>query len=483
MLRDGFPRARPGWYIDITKVENLTPKNLEYYGETWGFDPVKDQVKTNEDGYYYETCLPLENDPVLNKVGVKMVVRVEVDSTGTHNRIGFERGDKRSLIECIHTVIYDATPEELADYSPEDYKSLVHTTEGRPAILPPWEHFVSLKSFAAGLVDRGVISTLFCLPAGSHPKKDLADGQLDDQGREPNGLNYQFIDILNEVAPEILKSHIVERAGEIIEQAPENWLRTRAEILTWHYKLDLLFGNTPYLASVDHATLRKLLFLFLSLLCGPSGGHIVQYASTFFTQICVGNFIEKFDSETAQGLVDEICDIYGSHRMIQKINCVLDKIFCILLTREDVALCNPQRLKRVLLYARDPLNAKNNRFDYEFEKKISDDFLSKLLETIFHIWEKDHFSHLGYLPFVLIQHFLRKEENPELLRKFIILAPVEWIVEYWHILNNQFTLEQSFLASSGTVQAVDIRVRKKIASIINRMKVGKGKSKNKIIFS
>ncbi len=463
--------------ISVPKAEDLTAKDLAYYRQTWGFDPVKDRVKVVEKGYfYYETRLPLVNDPALNDAGVQLVGRLELDFDGvSHNRIGFERGDKRSLVECIHTAIYDATLEELAEFSPEDYEELVGSTEGRPEVLPPWEHFASLKSFAAGLVDQGILATLFEPPAGSfsdesgedegedEDDEDEDDEDVEDQGWGLNGIFEQLINALEKIAPEIVKSQVTERLGEIIERAPEDWIKTHAEPLFMRYKVDLLYENAAYLASVDNSMLKKLLVLHLCL--AREDFPVVERGTyeAFLSRLGEGNFLEGLNPETTIDLVDAIYDEIGAGGDRTKLDHVLEKIFLVLLAREDALLLDPSFLDSFLMIISDPLN--EDSFPV-FAKNIHEDYLFKLLGAIFRFWEKESDPNLGNTPYLVMRYFLEKGNNYDLLRKFILLAPEKWIVEYWPLLENQFNLKHVFLTSSGAVKAVDMRVRKKIASII-----------------
>ncbi len=147
--------------IGICSPESLTLKERAYYREAWGFDPVADKKVSPPRPdvlYYYESSIPLENDPEIRAVGIMMHARVEVDADGrSHNRIVFTRGEKSVAVECVHTAVYAAPPREISELSKEKLKVLGASTGGRPVILPPWEHFASLKSFAGGIAAVGIL--------------------------------------------------------------------------------------------------------------------------------------------------------------------------------------------------------------------------------------------------------------------------------------------------------------------------------------
>ncbi len=432
MSQESPPHARPGRQtqtkkkpINTPKAEDLTAQDLAYYRQTWGFDPIKDRQEIFDKGvhfYRYEFRLPLEYDPPLKSADVQVIARVEFDSQDvSHNRLGFIREHNCSLVECIHTAIYDATPEDLADWSPEDYESLVSSTEGCPAILPPWEHFASLKSFAAGLVDRGILSTIFGPPG-------------------VNEIYDQLVNCLYNVAPDVVKPLVIDRAGEIIEQAEEKWVKIHAEPLYLRYNVNLLFGNRAFLASIDNSTLKKILILFLKVSHSEFSLDVFESAGIFFTQLGEGNFLEELthDPEMTQDVVDAINKEIqtGQIGYDSDLENVLVKIYRILFTREDPQLCNPRLLSTLLSNLLGPFKAKNQVIFGDFDKNHNGDFLFKLLETVFQIWEKEKPEYLGDLPLHLIQHFVPKDNNLELLNKFLNMAPDAWLAEYWSHLND-----------------------------------------------
>ncbi len=79
---------------EVKKVasEDLTPAERAYYRDKWDFDPVADKIVPDpkvtssslEDPpvYYYESKIPLEQDPELARAGVVLFARLNVYSSG-----------------------------------------------------------------------------------------------------------------------------------------------------------------------------------------------------------------------------------------------------------------------------------------------------------------------------------------------------------------------------------------------------------------
>lgn len=87
---------------EVPEAEDLPEKDLAYYRQTWGFDPIRDRTfppGPRGELYYYEVTLALVNDPLMEAADVQLIARVEVDQGGeSHNRLGFRRGICNSLI-------------------------------------------------------------------------------------------------------------------------------------------------------------------------------------------------------------------------------------------------------------------------------------------------------------------------------------------------------------------------------------------------
>ncbi len=88
----------------------------------------------------------------------------------------------------------------------------------------------------------------------------------------------------------------------------------------------------------------------------------------------------------------------------------------------------------------------------------------KLLETIFEIWEKDAYSFLNNVPYLVMRHFLQRGNSNALLRKFLLLAPPEWLGDYWTELDDIFNLEGKFINRLGA-SVEDRKIRNKVNSL------------------
>jgi len=124
----------------------------EYYENAWGFRPSEFRVPLTG-GYAYEDAFPVTGDPLLEDLGAEVVARVEVRDR-VRCRLGVRAPalGTESWITCIHAVVYKVPPGEPVP-RPEDLAEMVESVEGRPALLPPEEHFAALRSFAAGLAE------------------------------------------------------------------------------------------------------------------------------------------------------------------------------------------------------------------------------------------------------------------------------------------------------------------------------------------
>jgi Leucine-rich repeat (LRR) protein len=152
----------------------LTEEDIEYYKNTWGFNPKAERIKIRDSndlviGFRYEEGFPLDNDPLLDENEVSIWARLDVIDDKITNYILFKHGDLESAINCVHTAINKISLEEFnkLKVSKEEYvelsedessklEELVISTENRPVELSPEEHFVSLKSFTAGISDVGI---------------------------------------------------------------------------------------------------------------------------------------------------------------------------------------------------------------------------------------------------------------------------------------------------------------------------------------
>ncbi len=135
----------------------LKDSNRIYYQQVWGFDPVNAMQGHPLTQFWYEESFSLVNDPLLDVAGVKIGAKVEVESDNiVRNRIIFGRNNQQAVVECTHTIVYSFTPGEEDPAKDEEGKSISGLNENQPIQLPPWEHFVALKSYVAGIAEIGI---------------------------------------------------------------------------------------------------------------------------------------------------------------------------------------------------------------------------------------------------------------------------------------------------------------------------------------
>ncbi len=121
-------------------------------------------------------------------------------------------------------------------------------------------------------------------------------------------LTNQLRKALGSVAQDVIAPLTTERAIEVIEKAPEQWITSHAEVLYKQYNVDSLFGNQAYLTSVDNTTKRKLLGLFLALLETDLHESWNKNAKTFLTEISKGDFLDTLDENLLQDLIHTLSD-------------------------------------------------------------------------------------------------------------------------------------------------------------------------------
>ncbi len=134
----------------------------ESYVNTWGFDPENDLKPTTGGTFAYEVHFPLTQDPSLGDAGISVIARVEVGLDCTSkNRIVFVAKDgKEASITCSHTVVYDVLPLRSHPSAVEQSSFQMRSTEQRPGLLRPWDHFTALKSFVGALADCGLATMI-----------------------------------------------------------------------------------------------------------------------------------------------------------------------------------------------------------------------------------------------------------------------------------------------------------------------------------
>ncbi len=222
-----------------------------YYQEIWGFDPAMEYQDLQNGWSRFETCFPLANDPPLDAAGVTICARVDWRGEKIHNRIVFRRkfeepreagvvfwrGDEKpreAAVECTHTVVYAGPAGEALNFAADAHtardrldptaRELVDRAGG-PVTLPPWEHFASLKSYVAAIVEMGILTLL----RASVPSKLVEGDEL------PFGFNadmhLQVTKALRFVAADLIEDLLQEILAIQVEEAPPDFIIARWESL------------------------------------------------------------------------------------------------------------------------------------------------------------------------------------------------------------------------------------------------------------
>ncbi|GAB4329750.1 MAG: hypothetical protein Kow0069_37290 [Promethearchaeota archaeon] len=213
----------------------MNDEERAYYLQVHGFDPLNDKVavKANDVEWQYEAWFEPVNDPELESAGVLVGAVVQVDARGrSKNRVVFRRGNSESSVECIHTAVCTISSLDFGELTREPNKvvELARSTERNELELPPEEHFASLKSFVAGLVELGfkgaILTTYF------------EQGKPSDPQQQPFGFNAffqrQVINALNRVAREAaaaLGRAVVLKLAEESAHVDPRWFVSRLEVL------------------------------------------------------------------------------------------------------------------------------------------------------------------------------------------------------------------------------------------------------------
>ncbi|MHA1753922.1 MAG: hypothetical protein ACTSYR_00155 [Candidatus Odinarchaeia archaeon] len=139
----------------------LTDEEIQYYIDNWGFNPNhvwNNNKKCYEEFYEFNHPL-LSLDGLLKNLGVKIGARVIRLDREVQNRIVI-KGLHESLINCVHTAVYQAPLGGISNLSSEEQEELAQSTEGKKINLPAIEHFTSLKSYVSGITEIGLETIL-----------------------------------------------------------------------------------------------------------------------------------------------------------------------------------------------------------------------------------------------------------------------------------------------------------------------------------
>ncbi len=135
-------------------------RDLSYYIDTWGFDPRKER-RFSGTGLKYEKSFPLQNDPGLHAMGVKIVAKVVFSKRGIATRIVFKRGWRRAEIACVHLAIYSGNAGEVIPYGEDRVLDDQGVRMDFPPVqISPEEHFVALRSYVQAIAEEGIMKLL-----------------------------------------------------------------------------------------------------------------------------------------------------------------------------------------------------------------------------------------------------------------------------------------------------------------------------------
>jgi len=227
----------------------ISSHSRDYYRETWGFDPVRDWINHKDDTCAFEELFPLLSDPGLYNAYVKIGARVSFNKSLelSNNEIIFRcpvdsykyPRFRESSVKCVHTVI-SAGSEDVCEAC-EDVTALhkIIRSQQRKSLrtgmtLPPWEHFVALKSFVSAIAEFGIANLL----------RDANDVEEKVGGSLPFGFNsrmqIQVIRAIIRVAPSAGSALLRDYLLELVEKAPRNWVESRLPYLSKSLHCDIL---------------------------------------------------------------------------------------------------------------------------------------------------------------------------------------------------------------------------------------------------
>jgi len=198
--------------------------------------------------FRYEADFSLGEDLFLNRVGVKIGARTEMDAYRIRNRIVFKRGDKESAVDCVHTAV--CVFENVTALPPtgeeDSILEQVESTEEHHAYLSLAEHFASLKSYVAGIAEIGLGNIM----TTSYHSEDLNPMTL------PFGFNAQMqaqiLRALREIAPVETRALIRDHLVELATSVPPDWFIARLSMLDAIYGFaDTLFDEPQAFEVVD----------------------------------------------------------------------------------------------------------------------------------------------------------------------------------------------------------------------------------------
>ncbi|MHA1732965.1 MAG: hypothetical protein ACTSU5_13545 [Promethearchaeota archaeon] len=228
------------------EVARVSPEDREYYIEYHGFDPWEDRitpVPSHGVNYRYQVFFPLARDPDLQRAGIEIGARVDVDEKmAARNRIVFRKGGRETVVDCIHTAVCTLDVSEAfgnAGEAESRILEMARTTENRQVDLPPEEHFVSLKSYVAGIADLGIANIM----GATYQSESINPETL------PFGFNRfmqrQVMGALGELDSKATRTMVREFVLELVDSVPPDWLARRVKLLQEMYDIQSAIFSSP----------------------------------------------------------------------------------------------------------------------------------------------------------------------------------------------------------------------------------------------
>jgi len=242
----------------------------DYYRSMFGFDPVKSKIKIQAGEYKFEQFYPLKADVEFDRQGILIGARVEFTEAPSgraessrkntsktpdlkvapriNNRIVFKKNDHEQVVSCVHTALctLDATVALLADEN--QIFELAKTSANDLVLLPPEEHFVSLRSYVEGIATLGIRNII----GASYYSEKINPETL------PFGFNSamqrQIIEALRKLAPSATQALVRDVLIELSQTVPEDWFNSRLMLLDQIYNLkDIILTDPAVFETVDAA--------------------------------------------------------------------------------------------------------------------------------------------------------------------------------------------------------------------------------------
>ena len=227
---------------------------LEYYRENWGFNPHswKSNNRTGQKSHPYMYLGEFYSlGGALDSIEIAALVIFDKNLSSS-NKLVFRKKTSHlymhaptyteEFVDCVHTAIMNIPGDEKI--VPDQIEERVYTTEGRSIgdTIPPWEHFLALRSYARGIVEIGLqeMITLSYHPTG--------DGEIDTIAeRSPVGFNAmmqsQIITAIRKIDPGACNHLVRNFVIDLAERSPVEWFTSRYNYLDSRYGITKLLVN------------------------------------------------------------------------------------------------------------------------------------------------------------------------------------------------------------------------------------------------